>query len=89
MILKEYTDEQLKKELERRSQPVPDKPVPVDDPDWDPVIKTMEAAVNSVDRTGRTADTVRTFSDHVFRAAMRALYGPTWSDWWEARREDG
>lgn len=81
--MKEYTDEQLQAELDRRKKPVLDRPDRLRYPDWEPLIKMMEEGTNSSIKEGYEDDD---FKHYVYEAAMTAVYGKNYFVWRNAQR---
>ncbi len=79
MSLQEYTDEDLKKELECREREA--KPTVIKNPDWADVIQMATDHIEEVNNgNARELDT-----NYMFEGVLEALYGPDIWDWYNPK----
>ncbi len=78
--LSEFTDEQLKFELERRAKVSHSAPTMIENPDWSAVIERAKYYVEMVkdgDEYRRDTD----FKQYLFEEVMTTLYGKRFFNW--------
>ncbi len=73
------TVEELKAELERRTQVPSSRPVAKGTPDFTAVIKMAETEVDRIDAGEHPNDD---FKQYVFEGVMTAIYGDQFWVWW-------
>jgi len=76
--LKKVSDEELEAELERRKKVKNAPPVPLDQPNFEPLRKMIiEGTRESIENESEDDD----FSHYVYEAAMDAVYGKNFWVW--------
>ncbi len=81
--LSQFSEAELKAELEHRTSTPQAPPVPLPSPDWKPLVECI---------TGGVAQMVKDqfededFKHYVYEAAIRCLYGPSFWIWRRAQR---
>lgn len=76
-ILAEYSDEELREELERRKSKAP-KPLPNALENYD---KLRNFIIADIDRQALTRKESRDFEKRVCELALEAVFGPKYWDW--------
>ena len=77
MSLKDYTDAQLQKELERRKvSRTPPKRLP--NPDFTKLVETIETCVRDTEKDNYWDED---FIHHIYEAAIEAVYGHNFWTW--------
>lgn len=85
-IIKDYSDEELQEELDRRAEakrklavPIP---IPIDNPDWS---KVKEMVVGEVNRINEEEYSDEDFEQYCFEAVMTTVFGPKFFDWYNKK----
>ena len=77
--LKNLTDADLLAEMERRKKAAAAPPMPVANPNWNPVYNMILEMVKEVsDPDGYFKD----FKEYLFEEVMTTVFGPKFFDWW-------
>jgi hypothetical protein len=78
MSLSKYSDDELRKELERREK-VRSVPAPKPKPDFTNLILEAEEGIRSIVKEGHPG---KDFEHYIFETAMQCIFGPDVWDWW-------
>ncbi len=71
MSLKDYSDDRLARELERRRAAREDKPVQLDDPDLTRLRAVCQEHVDAL----ASGDSYEDYEHYIYEAAMKAIFG--------------
>jgi hypothetical protein len=79
MSIRDYSKEELTAELKRREKLLAINPIPMDEIDWQPVVKMVTNTVGYMTNEGYAP---KDFEHYIFEAAMEAVYGKDVWDWY-------
>ena len=82
--IRNYTNEQLEAELERRMEEEKAKKMPVVLPisarAWDPIVSVCQEEIKQIAESGYS-DSDEDIKEYIYEAAMEAVYGKSIWDW--------
>ena len=79
--LRDFSDEDLKKELEWREKKNNKPPLQKDDIDWTPLLVMVQEGVDGIARDGRPG---KDFDHYVFETVMECVYDRDIWKWWNS-----
>jgi hypothetical protein len=82
MNLNDFTDEELRLELNRRIEAAKAPPKPLPRPDWAPVYHYVESVVACLSKEDEYEP--KDFEHYLFEKVMVAMYGPSIWKWWNS-----
>lgn len=79
MSIKDYSDEEIQKELERRQKEKTKVPEPIKNIDWSEVFRLVKEGIYSISEDGYEP---KDFKHYIFETVMEAVYGKNIWKWW-------